>query len=80
MIVLCLFQLGDGSHIACKDLSMADLAVFPILAFQVRMGLKFDKFPKLQQYYQTMCDRASVKASWPPQWKEEEGKDLIGEL
>ena len=25
-----------------------------------------------------MCERPSVTASWPPHWKDSEGKDVLG--
>ena len=27
-----------------------------------------------------MIERASVKASWPPHWKDSEGKDLLADV
>ncbi|XP_076438048.1 glutathione S-transferase A-like [Babylonia areolata] len=68
---------GEGSHVAGKDFSMADVSVFPLLAFGVRGKLELSPFPNLQKYYQRLAERPSIKTSWPPHWRESEGRDLF---
>ena len=72
-----LFQQGDGAYIVGEDFTMADVLVFPLLAFGVRGKLNLAAFPALNDYYQKVEKRPSVKASWPPHWAEEPGKDLF---
>jgi len=60
---------GDVGYIAGKQLSMADIAVFPYLALAVRFGLQLEpKFPHMALYYQKMLQLPSVKKTWPPHW------------
>ena len=72
-----LFQQGDGTYVAGQDFTMADVMVFPLLAFGVRGKLNLSAFPALQDYYLRVEKRPSVKASWPPHWNEEPGKDFF---
>ena len=74
------FQLGEGTYIADAEFSIADITFFPMLAFLVRTGLNLDTFPYLAKYYKLMCERKSVKASWPPHWKESEGGKHLADL
>jgi glutathione S-transferase len=54
----------------CKVFSsFADIAMFPYLAHLVRFGLPLKKnFPKLDAYYNSFSERASVKKTWPSGW------------
>lgn len=62
---------GPGSHIASKDFSMADVLVFPAVAFLVRLGLELGpRFPNLAGYYEMVKERPSVKATLPPHWSQ----------
>jgi hypothetical protein len=43
--------------------------MFPYLAHLVRFGLPLKKnFPKLDAYYNSFSERASVKKTWPSGW------------
>ena len=75
-----MLQVGDGGFIAGRTISMADIAFFPILALLVRQGLEFEKFPRLGKYHAQMCERPSVKATWPPHWKEAAGNPPLKQL
>ncbi|KAK7091353.1 glutathione S-transferase A-like [Littorina saxatilis] len=69
---------GSGTYVVGKEFSMADVFVFPLLAFAVRGKLNLDPFPGLKEYYQRLEKRPSVKATWPPHWSEEPaGKDFF---
>ena len=58
---------------------MADVFFFPYIAFGVRVGLDLGKFPSIKAYYDTVKERPSVKATWPPHWSEGEGdKSIMG--
>ena len=62
-----------------SEFTMADIFVFPIIAFGVRGKLDLSPFPKLKAYYEKVLPRPSVSATWPPHWKEDaEGKDFFG--
>ncbi|KAK7480655.1 hypothetical protein BaRGS_00028127 [Batillaria attramentaria] len=70
-------EQGDGSFVAGKEFSMADVYLFPTLAFAVRGKLDMSKTPALAAWYATMEKRQSVQATWPPHWKEGPGQDLF---
>lgn len=66
---MIIFQLGDDSHIAGKDFTVADAVFFPQLAFLIRVGLRTTpRFPRLTAYYEMLKQRASIRATWPPYW------------
>jgi len=61
----------EGDYLAGSKLSLADVTIFPNLAFYVRCGLDLSAHaPHLQQYYQRMLQLPSVQSTWPPHWKE----------
>nr|KAG5694821.1 hypothetical protein BaRGS_019198 [Batillaria attramentaria] len=60
-----------------QGVSMADVYLFPTLAFAVRGKLDMSKTPALAAWYATMEKRQSVQATWPPHWKEGPGQDLF---
>jgi glutathione S-transferase len=65
-----------GSYFVGDQLTLADVVVFPGVAFLVRTGLTLHKrTPKLAAWYERMVERPSVQASWPPHWRDTEGKD-----
>jgi len=60
---------ADAEYLASKELSMADIRVFPYLAAFVRWGLELEPdFPHMARYYQKMLERPSVKKTWPHDW------------
>jgi len=60
--------------------TMADVCAFPLIAFMVRSGAKLTDFPALKQYYDAVCARPSVQATWPPHWKESPSNTIMGPL
>lgn len=76
-----LAQLGDGSFIGGPDFTMADVTFIPQIAFVFRMGVSMEaRYPYITKYYNMICERPSVKASWPPHWKENESKNVLADL
>ena len=79
------FNIADmfqtAAFAAGKNFTMADVMLVPQLGILVRVGLKLgEKFPSLDAYYTRVCERASVKASWPPHWKEGPGPALLADI
>ena len=74
--------LQTGAYLAGPDFTMADVYFFPFIGFGVRVGLNLDSFPAMKSYYERLSSRPSIKASWPPHWKESPGsfKPLIGKM
>jgi glutathione S-transferase len=65
-----------GDYLVGDELSLADIVVFPGVAFFVRTGLTLSKrTPKLAAWYERMVERPSVQASWPPHWRDKPGVD-----
>uniref|UniRef100_A0A3Q0SZ11 Glutathione S-transferase rho n=1 Tax=Amphilophus citrinellus TaxID=61819 RepID=A0A3Q0SZ11_AMPCI len=73
-------QKGSSSFLAGKNFSMADVIVFPSVAFLFRMGLCEESYPNLAEYYKGLKDRPSIKATWPPTWKETPGQQLFKDI
>ncbi|XP_063407650.1 glutathione S-transferase A-like isoform X1 [Mytilus trossulus] len=68
--------LGECGHdfVAGKQFTLADVFFFPFLAWAWRMSLDFNKFPNLKKYFESVRERPSVKATWPPHWNEGEAQ------
>ncbi|GCB78183.1 hypothetical protein scyTo_0015781 [Scyliorhinus torazame] len=63
-------KVDPDSHLAGKNFTMADVMLFPQVAYAVHFGLSSDKYPKLMEYYNRLKERPSIQTSWPPHWKE----------
>jgi len=62
---------GEADFIAGPQMTLADLAFFPLVALNVRFGIDLAKHaPNINKYYNRMVKRPSVEKSWPPHWKE----------
>uniref|UniRef100_A0A1A8FTC4 Glutathione S-transferase rho n=1 Tax=Nothobranchius korthausae TaxID=1143690 RepID=A0A1A8FTC4_9TELE len=70
-------QKSSGDFLAGKNFSMADVIVFPVIAFLFRFGLNEEHFPKLAAYHELLKNRPSIKASWPPSWKDTPGTAVL---
>uniref|UniRef100_A0A8C5FGA3 Glutathione S-transferase rho n=1 Tax=Gadus morhua TaxID=8049 RepID=A0A8C5FGA3_GADMO len=63
-------KLGAGSYLAGKNFTLADVVVFPCIAYVFRFGLSEKNYPRLAGYYGLLKERPSVKTSWPKNWLE----------
>ncbi|XP_044027262.1 glutathione S-transferase A [Siniperca chuatsi] len=74
-------QKASGSFLAGKNFSLADVVVYPSIAYLYRFGLCEERYPKLAAYYNSLKDRPSIKTSWPPTWLENpQGQDLLKDI
>ncbi|XP_047460498.1 glutathione S-transferase A-like [Mugil cephalus] len=73
-------QKGTGSFLAGKTYSLADVCVFPVIAYLFRLGISEERYPKLTAYYNNLKDRPSIKASWPPTWLETPGQSALKDI
>ncbi|XP_013382676.1 glutathione S-transferase A isoform X3 [Lingula anatina] len=72
---------AGGTFLDGGEFTMADAIFFPSLAFLVRCGLKLaPTFPKLAAYYDAVSKRPSVEKSWPPHFKDTEGKPHLADV
>uniref|UniRef100_A0A3P8TVE5 Glutathione S-transferase rho n=1 Tax=Amphiprion percula TaxID=161767 RepID=A0A3P8TVE5_AMPPE len=63
--------------LAGKEFTLADVVFFPSVAFLFRLGLSSESHPVLAKYYNSLKDRASIKATWPPHWQSTPGPDMM---
>ncbi|XP_027009856.1 glutathione S-transferase rho [Tachysurus fulvidraco] len=74
-------QMGNGTFVAGRNFSMADVVFFPVFAFLPRFGLSQERYPHLMEYYEMVKERPSIKASWPPHWLDTpSGGDTLKDL
>jgi len=68
---------GSSGLQAGGALTLADVSLFPIVAFCVRCELRLSpRWPALARWYEGLAARPSVQSSWPPHWKQGKGRDL----
>ncbi|XP_028255438.1 glutathione S-transferase A-like [Parambassis ranga] len=73
-------QKTPGGFLSGKNFSLADVIVYPVIAYLFRFGLCEERYSKLAAYYQSLKDRPSIKATWPPTWKESPGQEALKDL
>ncbi|KAF0047683.1 hypothetical protein F2P81_001316 [Scophthalmus maximus] len=74
-------KVASGSYLAGKSFTLADVTVFPGIAYLFRFGLNEERYPKLTEYYNLLKDRPSIKTSWPPTWLDDpQAKDLLKDI
>ncbi|XP_008330279.1 glutathione S-transferase rho isoform X2 [Cynoglossus semilaevis] len=67
--------------LAGKNFTLADVIVYPAVAYLFRFGLSEERFPNLAKYYNCLKERPSVKATWPPHWLDNpKGQDTLKDL
>ncbi|CAN9503806.1 unnamed protein product [Ophioblennius macclurei] len=62
--------MPSSGFLTGKTFSLSDVTVYPIIAYLFRNGLCEKRYPKLAKYYNDLKDRPSIKATWPPHWRE----------
>lgn len=72
--------LGDKEYICGKNFTMADVFLYPLIAFIIRLGGTFSGQGALKKYYDRVSERQSIKDTWPPHWKEGEGPGFLSDL
>ncbi|XP_051811634.1 glutathione S-transferase A-like isoform X2 [Acanthochromis polyacanthus] len=63
--------------LAGKEFTLADVVFFPSVGFLFRLGLSSERHPVLTKYYNSLKDRPSIKATWPPTWQVTPGLDML---
>uniref|UniRef100_A0A3Q1EBB4 Glutathione S-transferase rho n=1 Tax=Acanthochromis polyacanthus TaxID=80966 RepID=A0A3Q1EBB4_9TELE len=63
--------------LAGKEFTLADVLVFPVIAYMFRSGLSSERYPALGKYYNSLKDRPSIKATWPPTWQGTPAQDTL---
>ncbi|KAM9384026.1 glutathione S-transferase A-like [Pholidichthys leucotaenia] len=60
--------LQKGNFMAGKSFTLADVVVFPLVAYGFRNGLCQERYSNLARYYNELKARPSIKTTWPPTW------------
>uniref|UniRef100_A0A3B5B237 Glutathione S-transferase A-like n=1 Tax=Stegastes partitus TaxID=144197 RepID=A0A3B5B237_9TELE len=63
----CRRHVSSGSYLA-GPFSLADVVVFPDIAYAFRFGLSAERYPNLAKYYNLLKERPSIKATWQSEW------------
>ncbi|XP_041867831.1 glutathione S-transferase A-like [Melanotaenia boesemani] len=74
------YMPGSGCFLAGKTFTLADVVIYPAIAYLFRHGLSEEHYPKLAAYYNCLKDRPSIKATWPQVWKDTPGQDVLKNL
>ncbi|XP_069106436.1 glutathione S-transferase A-like [Argopecten irradians] len=72
-----------GEFICGETFTLADVVLFVFVATAVRFGNNLANLPTLRTYYDTLSNRDSIKASWPPHWKDgdlEQSKQVLRDM
>ncbi|XP_038142756.1 glutathione S-transferase A-like [Cyprinodon tularosa] len=64
-------NVAAGSYLA-GAFSLADVVVYPSLAYAFQYGLSAERYPKIAKYYNLLKDRPSIKATCPQKWFQQE--------
>ncbi|XP_057684480.1 glutathione S-transferase A-like [Corythoichthys intestinalis] len=68
-----------GPYIAGKTFSLADVIIFPSIAYAFYLGLCPKRFPKLAQYHDMVKERPSINKTWFSAWKDN-NKDTLKDI
>ncbi|XP_051811637.1 glutathione S-transferase A-like [Acanthochromis polyacanthus] len=63
--------------LAGKEFTLADVLVFPVIAYLFHFGLCSERHPALGKYYNSLKERPSIKATWPPTWQSTPAQDML---
>lgn len=69
-----------SGNLAGHNFSLADACLFPVIAFMNRLGADLTKFNNINSFYIKLCNRDSIKKTWPPHWKESKNKTVFKNL
>ncbi|XP_026011888.1 glutathione S-transferase A-like [Astatotilapia calliptera] len=71
---------ASSGFIVGKDFTLADVVVYPNVAYLFHYGLSEQRYPKLAEYYKGLMNRPSIKASWPPTWKNAPKQETLKDI
>ena len=54
-------RLAESKYIACREYTIADMAIVPWLRFPERQGVEVDKYPRLKKWRDAILDRPAVQ-------------------
>ncbi|XP_061596986.1 glutathione S-transferase A-like [Cololabis saira] len=74
------YLAASGCFMAGKTFSLADVILYPAIAYLFRFGLCEEKYPKLAAYFNCLKDRPSIKSTCPPTWKDTPGQAVLKDI
>ncbi|XP_015242677.1 PREDICTED: glutathione S-transferase A-like [Cyprinodon variegatus] len=73
-------NVAAGSYLA-GAFSLADVVVYPSLAYAFQYGLSAERYPKIAKYLNLLKDRPSIKTTWPQKWfQHEQRAEMLKEI
>lgn len=65
-------RMGESGYpfVCGSSFTLADVILFPYIAWIARLGGDMEKYPTLKAYYDRLLQRDSVQNTMPPHWKE----------
>jgi glutathione S-transferase len=69
-------QCKDG-YVAGSSFSLADVVIYPSLAFLERLGYDFSQHEHLEKYLNLVAKRKAAIDTYPPHWKDSENKTIL---
>uniref|UniRef100_A0A3P9HLZ5 Glutathione S-transferase rho n=1 Tax=Oryzias latipes TaxID=8090 RepID=A0A3P9HLZ5_ORYLA len=71
---------GSDGYLSGKSFSLADVIVYPVVAFIFRLGGNESHYPNLAAYYNKLKERPSITKTWPQYWLEAPGQEQLKDL
>ncbi|KAM3596555.1 uncharacterized protein V6R79_016563 [Siganus canaliculatus] len=69
-----------GGYLAGKSFTLADVLIFPSICYVFHFGLPEQRYPKLAAYLNSLKERPSIKATWPPSWMTVISQDTLKDI
>jgi GST-like protein len=54
-------RLGESPHVACREYTIADMAIMPWLRSYERQGVNMDEYPNVRRWFDKLNERPAVK-------------------
>jgi glutathione S-transferase len=69
----------EQAYIVGSQFSLADCALYPVLAYLKRRGCDFSGYSRLQRYINLLSLRPSIQKSLPEGWQHHPHRNLFAE-
>ena len=67
----------NNGFVVGSEFSLADVCLFPVIAFMNRLGMDLSAYPQIDTFYNRHITRQSIQETWPPHWKESRNKTIF---
>lgn len=69
--------LKGSEFLVGNTFTLADIVLFPQLAYLVRLHFDLSKYRALSGYYERLKERPCFKETWPPHWLDGPGLPIL---